>query len=142
MTGCRSSSKCFTFVTDVYTFIRLVCVFWRNIATVIFSTITKTCIHNFDPLKPHFYIDEADLTSTHNILVCFEQKYEKLSEFLYENFQFLGVKFSIYLNRRVFVNGFVIWIFRTLLVLESQITIAAFSSVEKYKCKHLQVRIT
>ena len=32
--------------------------------------------------------------STHN--VCFEQKYEKMSEFL-------EVKFSIYLNRRVFV---------------------------------------
>ena len=36
--------------------------------------------------------------STHN--VCFEQKYEKYPGFLSENFQFLGVKFSIYLNRR------------------------------------------
>ena len=27
----------------------------------------------------------------------------KISEFLSESFQFLGVKFSIYLNRRVFV---------------------------------------
>ena len=26
----------------------------------------------------------------------------KISEYLYENFQFLVVKFSIYLNRRVF----------------------------------------
>ena len=39
--------------------------------------------------------------STHNL--CFEQKYEKMSEFLSENFHFLEVKFSIYLNRRVFV---------------------------------------
>ena len=39
--------------------------------------------------------------STHNL--CFEQKYEKISVFLYENFQFLEVKFSTYLNRRVFV---------------------------------------
>ena len=39
--------------------------------------------------------------STHNL--CFEQKYEKISEFLFENFQFLVVKFSIYLNRHVFV---------------------------------------
>ena len=38
--------------------------------------------------------------STHNI--CFEQKYEKISEFLSRNFQFLVVKFSIYLNRHVF----------------------------------------
>ena len=44
---------------------------------------------------------EAVLTSTHNL--CFEQKYEKISEFLSENFQFLEVKFSICLNRRVFV---------------------------------------
>ena len=39
---------------------------------------------------------EAILTSTHNL--CFEQKYETS-----ENFHFLVVKFSIYLNRRVFV---------------------------------------
>ena len=82
----------------------------------------------FWPLKPHFYIvklgytlfflfllkkhrlwyllepprlAEAVLTSTHNL--CFEQKYEKYRSFLSENFQFLKVKFSIYLNRRVFV---------------------------------------
>ena len=29
--------------------------------------------------------------------------YKKISEFLSENFQFLVAKFSIYLNRRVFV---------------------------------------
>ena len=91
------------------------------------SSITKTCLYNFDPLKPHFYIvklgytvfflflikiidcgtrknrlDEAVLTSTHNL--CFDQKYEKYHIFfLSENSQFLEVKFSIYLNRRVFV---------------------------------------
>ena len=43
----------------------------------------------------------AVLTSTHNI--CFEQKYKEI-EFLSENFQFLEVIFSIYLNRRVFVK--------------------------------------
>ena len=37
--------------------------------------------------------------STHN--VCFEQN--KISEFSSENFQFLVMKFSIYLNRRVVV---------------------------------------
>ena len=42
--------------------------------------------------------------STHNL--CFEQKYEKNQSFLSENFQFFGVKFSIYLNRHVFVMGF------------------------------------
>ena len=44
---------------------------------------------------------EAVLTNTHNL--CFEQKYEKISEFLSENFQCLEVKFSMYLNRRVFI---------------------------------------
>ena len=41
--------------------------------------------------------------STHNL--CFEQKYEKISEFLFEvlRFFFLVVKFSVYLNRLVFV---------------------------------------
>ena len=44
---------------------------------------------------------EAVLTSTHNL--CFEQKYEKYLSFLSENFLFLEVHFSIYLNRHVFV---------------------------------------
>ena len=45
-------------------------------------------------------LGEAVLTSTHNL--CFGQKYEKYQIFLSENLQFVGVKFSIYLNRRVF----------------------------------------
>ena len=44
---------------------------------------------------------EAVLTSTHNL--CFEQKYEKYQNVLSENFPFLVVKFSMYLNRHVFV---------------------------------------
>ena len=43
----------------------------------------------------------AVLTSTYN--QCFQQEYEKYQNFLSENFPFLVVKFSIYLNRRVFV---------------------------------------
>ena len=39
--------------------------------------------------------------STNNL--CFEQKCEKYRSFLSQNFQFLEVKFSLYLNRRVFV---------------------------------------
>ena len=46
-------------------------------------------------------LGEAVLTSTHNL--CFEYKYEKYQIFFPVNFQFLVVKFSIYLNRRVFV---------------------------------------
>ena len=39
--------------------------------------------------------------STHNL--CFEQKYEKYQNFLSEHSPFLVIKFSIYLDRRVFV---------------------------------------
>ena len=87
----------------------------------------KTCLYNFDPFKPHFYIvklgftglyiiflisaqnidcgysldDVAVLTSIHNL--CFVPKYEKYQNFLSENFHFLVVKFSIYLNRHIFI---------------------------------------
>ena len=44
--------------------------------------------------------------STHN--PCFEQKYENYQHFSSENFPFLEVKFSIYLNRRVFIMTFFI----------------------------------
>ena len=47
------------------------------------------------------------LTSTHNL--CLKQIYEKYQSFLPENFQFLEVKFSIYLNRRVFVMNLCIY---------------------------------
>ena len=44
--------------------------------------------------------------STHNL--CFEQKYVEYQNFLSENFQFLEVKFSIHLNRRVFVMSYLV----------------------------------
>ena len=81
------------------------------------SSIRKTCLYNFDPLKPHFYIVKLGFTGVYIIFLIFVQnldcgysldpprreKYEKYQSFLSENFQFLEVKFSIYLNRRVFV---------------------------------------
>ena len=78
--------------------------------------ITKICLYNFDLHKPHFYIVKLGFKevyiiflifarkhrdSAHNL--CFEQKYEKYQSFLSENFQFLEVKFSINLSRRVYV---------------------------------------
>ena len=86
--------------------------------------ITKTHLYNFDPIKPHVYIVKLGfngvyiiflillivgtrlnhlLTSTYNL--CFEQEYEKNQIFLSETFPLLVVKFSLYLNRRVFVMG-------------------------------------
>ena len=46
----------------------------------------------------------AVLTTTQSL--CFEQKYGKYQKFLSEQFQFLEVKFSIYMNKYVFVMCF------------------------------------
>ena len=39
--------------------------------------------------------------STHNL--CFEQNYQEYQNFLSENFHCLVVKFSVYLNKHVFI---------------------------------------
>ena len=75
------------------------------------SIITKTCLYNFDPLKPHFYIVKLGFTGIYIIFLISVQKHRlwvlirtaSARRFLSENFRFLEVKFSIYLNRRVFV---------------------------------------
>ena len=41
----------------------------------------------------------------HTHSLCFEQKCEKCHSFFSENFQFLEVKFSVYLNRRILAKG-------------------------------------
>ena len=80
-------------------------------------SISKTCLYNFDPLKPHFYTVKLGFTGVYiNFLISaqkhrlwvptvyvFEQKYENYQNFLFENFHFYVVKFSVYLNRRVSV---------------------------------------
>ena len=85
--------------------------------------ITKTCLYNFDLLKPYFYIIKLGFTGVfviflifaqkHRLWVhirtaslsnlCFEQEFEKYLYFLSENFHFLVVKFLVYLNRHVLV---------------------------------------
>ena len=93
------------------------------------SRITKTCLYNVDPLKPHFYMVKLGFTGVYIIFLISAQNVDcryplepprrggfneypqfmnwaekwKISEFLPENFHFLMVKFSVYLNRRVFV---------------------------------------
>ena len=54
-------------------------------------------------------IREAVLTSANNL--CFEQKYEKYQRFLSEDFKFLEIEFSIYLNRHVFVMALAMSVF-------------------------------
>ena len=94
--------------------------------------ITKTYLYNFDPMKPHFYIVKLGFTGVYIIFLISAQNIDcgyslepprrggsneypqsmfcaeirKISEFLPENFQFLVVKFSVYLNRRVFVMSY------------------------------------
>ena len=67
------------------------------------------------------------LTSTHSL--CFEQKYEKYQFFLSEIFQFLEEKFSIYLNRRVFVMEICldnIWVMTYILKGNKKYTVHSF----------------
>ena len=69
----------------------------------------KTRLYSFDPLKPHFYIVKLGFTGVYIIFLisaeklCLEQKFEKCQKFLSENFHLLVGKFSVYLNRHVFV---------------------------------------
>ena len=51
----------------------------------------------------HFFLISAQKHRLWVLVRTASQKYEKYQNFLSENFQFLEVKFSIYLNRRVFV---------------------------------------
>ena len=94
------------------------------------SNITKSRLYNFDPLKPHFYIVNWGLQEYTLFFLfllknidcgyslershrggsngypqsMFRAEMRKISVFFnLIFFQFLEVKFSIYLNRRVFV---------------------------------------
>ena len=98
--------------------------------TLLHLFITKTYLCNSDPLKPRFYIVKLGFTGVYIIFLISAQNIDcgyslepprrgdsheypqsmfwaeiwKISEFfLPENFQFLVMTFSIYLNRRVFV---------------------------------------
>ena len=91
--------------------------------------ITKTCLYNFDPFKPHFYILKLGFTGVYIIFLISAQNIDcgyslepprwggsneytqsmfcaeiwKISECFTWKFSFFGGKISIYLNRRIFV---------------------------------------
>ena len=92
--------------------------------------ITKTCLYNFDPLKPHFYIVKLGFTGVYIIFLIFAQNIDcgyslelphqggsneypqsmfwagiwKISEIFIRKVSCFGGKiFSMYLNRCVFV---------------------------------------
>ena len=39
------------------------------------NDITKTCLHNFDPLKPHFYIVKLEFRGVYIIFLISAQKH-------------------------------------------------------------------
>ena len=39
------------------------------------KNITKTCLYNVDPLKPHFYIVKLGFTGVYNIILISAQKH-------------------------------------------------------------------
>ena len=41
----------------------------------VFLHITKTCLYNFDPLKPHFYIVKLGFTGVYIIFLISAQKH-------------------------------------------------------------------
>ena len=92
--------------------------------------ITKTRLYNFDPHKPHFYIVKLGFVGVYIIFLISDQKHrlwvpvrtassrrflrlptiyilsrniKNIRIFFSENFHFLVVKSSVYLNRHVFV---------------------------------------
>ena len=87
---------------------------------------SQTCLYNFDPLYwTHFYIVKLGFTWVYIIFLIFAQKHRlwvlggsneypqsmfwaeiwKISDLFYlKIFIFLVVKFSVYLNRRIFVG--------------------------------------
>ena len=97
------------------------CPFYAPMVSYVAFVITKTYLYNFDPLKPHVYIVKLGYTLFFLFLLknmdcgyvlepprrggskeysqsMFRAEIWKISEFLSENFQFLVVKFSIYMT--------------------------------------------
>ena len=70
----------------------------------------------------------------HNL--CLKQKYEKYQNFLSENVHFLVVKFSVYLNRHVFVKkgSWLVWVFMVRLteILKRSCTLTQGQKILKY----------
>ena len=103
---------------------------WMHKFVYTFLIITKTCLYNFDPLKPHFYIVKLGFTGVYiiflfllKIIDCgyslelphqgssneypqsmfWAEIWKNSGVFIWKFSVFLEVKFSLYLNRRVFV---------------------------------------
>ena len=54
-------------------FYRVAGIISRSAALFILDNITKTCLYNFDPLKPHFYIVKLGFTGVYIIFLISAQ---------------------------------------------------------------------
>ena len=101
----------------------------KTVDPIFLLHITRTCLYNFDALQPHFYIAKLGLKGVYIIFLISAQKHRlwvlvrtapprrfqrvptiyvsskniKNIRIFSENFHFLMVKISVYLNRHVFV---------------------------------------
>ena len=115
--NCLLRGQYFKLTTDYFQIV--IIAFTKNSLII---NITKTHLYNIDPLKPHFYIVKLGFTGVYIIFLISAQNIDcgyslepshmfwaeiwKISEFFIWNFHvFLVVKFSVYLNRHVFVMG-------------------------------------
>ena len=116
--GCLVALKIRTTTTELD---NLLCLLWfSTLGTLHWSTklnITKTYLYNVDPLKPHFYIVKLGFTGVYVIFLISAQKFrlcvptiyvlsknmKNIRIFIWKFSSFLVVKFSVYLNRLVFV---------------------------------------
>ena len=104
--GRVSATREITFVTVSFFFLYTIRLM-RGFCLKEKNVITKTCLYNFDPLKPHFYIVKLGFTgvciiflisaqkhrlwvlirtASHNL--CLEQKYENIRVFYLKVFSF------------------------------------------------------
>ena len=69
------TSLCFTepFFFCFLFFVFFFCFFF--VVVVVFLSITKTCLYNFDPLKPHFYIVKLEFTGVYIIFLISAKKH-------------------------------------------------------------------
>ena len=93
-----------------------------SLISVFAVRITKTCLYNFDPLKPHFYIVKLGFTGVYIIFLIsapssrrfqrvptiyvLSRKYKISDFFKLKISYFLVIKFSVYFNRHVFVMAY------------------------------------
>ena len=116
--------------TSIFTYVYYDSSLSRRVNIILYpATISKTCLYNFDPLKPHFYIVKLGFTRVYNFFLflletidygyslelprrggsneypqsMFWAEIWKYQNFYLRIFIFLVVKFSVYLKRHVFV---------------------------------------